>query len=430
MIFFLALRNLFLLRKRYAVMIIAIMLGFSLITVITALSNGAISVVKNKTARFFSGEVSVIPFSKEDRRYTEDPNELINYLKKSSLKIKSISPRTISYYSDANVIFFGGKYTELQRTVGVDFDTEYHVFSRLPIIAGSIQSMLEPDSENGIVLSAAVCGYLNAQVGDDITVQTQLDGGQFNTQTFILKAIFDEQNFFGYVSYMHRKALNMLLSYNENAATEIAIYSKGHTNITSFAEKVRTHLERSYQTLPQITTRKEYQLAWRNHKKGTETLAVISTDSQLDQIDKLLKAFLLGVYFILVVFLAITLVGILNTYKVLVYERTREIGAMRAMGMQKNQVKALFLTEAFFLSLFSSLCGFFLSFIILLAFHSINFYDFILISVFVEHGRLQFSITPQQTCINIFLIVVTVLLAAVQPSHKACNIQPVDALRS
>ncbi|MGL4986995.1 MAG: ABC transporter permease [Treponemataceae bacterium] len=430
MILFLALRNLFLLRKRYAVMIAAIALGFSLITVLTSLSNGAIMVVKNKAARFFSGEVSVIPFAKNDKRYIEDPQELISYLKKSPLPLKSVAPRTISYYSDANLIFFGGKYTELLRTVGVDFAAEKDTFSRIPIIAGSVASMLEPNSENGIILSSAISEYLNAQIGDDITIQTQLEGGQLNTQIFILKAIFDEKNFFGYVSYMHRAALNKLLSYNETAATEIAVYSRSSMSAAHFAERVRRYLEKSYQTLPQIKTRQEYQQAWSNHKKGVDTLAVISTDSQLDQIDKLLNAFLIGVYFILVVFLIITLIGILNTYKVLIYERTREIGVMRAMGMQKNQVKTLFLIEAFFLSLFSAFCGFFFAFIILYIFHSFDLHDFILISMFIERGKLQFSLTLYQTLLNILLVICTVLIAALQPSHKACNIQPVDTLRS
>ena len=47
----------------------------------------------------------------------------------------------------------------------------------------------------------------------------------------------------------------------------------------------------------------------------------------------------------------IVAVGITNTFRMVVYERTREIGTMRALGFQRSQTRLLFLVEALLLSL-------------------------------------------------------------------------------
>ncbi len=59
MIVKLAFKNLFLQRKRYTLMTIAVSTGFLLITVLSALSQGAIDTIRLKSARYFSGQICV-----------------------------------------------------------------------------------------------------------------------------------------------------------------------------------------------------------------------------------------------------------------------------------------------------------------------------------------------------------------------------------
>ncbi len=51
------------------------------------------------------------------------------------------------------------------------------------------------------------------------------------------------------------------------------------------------------------------------------------------------------------VLLVIIAVGIMNTLWIAIRERTREIGTLRAIGMQRARVLVMFLTEALMLSL-------------------------------------------------------------------------------
>ncbi len=67
-----------------------------------------------------------------------------------------------------------------------------------------------------------------------------------------------------------------------------------------------------------------------------------------------LDSIALGIFVILLV---ITGVGILNTFRMIIIERTREIGTMRAFGMQKGTVRSIFLWEAAFISLGGGAAG-------------------------------------------------------------------------
>jgi putative ABC transport system permease protein len=67
---------------------------------------------------------------------------------------------------------------------------------------------------------------------------------------------------------------------------------------------------------------------------------------------------LLGlVYALLALAVVIALIGIVNTLMLSVFERTHEIGLLRAVGMKRRQVRAMIRAEAVILSLFGAIIG-------------------------------------------------------------------------
>ena len=76
-------------------------------------------------------------------------------------------------------------------------------------------------------------------------------------------------------------------------------------------------------------------------------------DSQEKQLDQLLS--------IIQVFLGLSLViavlGITNTMALSVYERTRELGLLRAIGMTRRQLRRMIRWEAVIIALFGGLLG-------------------------------------------------------------------------
>jgi putative ABC transport system permease protein len=75
--------------------------------------------------------------------------------------------------------------------------------------------------------------------------------------------------------------------------------------------------------------------------------------TQQQQVNKLLGL----VYALLALAVIIALIGIVNTLMLSVFERTHEIGLLRAVGMKRRQVRAMIRSEAVILALFGAIIG-------------------------------------------------------------------------
>ena len=426
--FLFALRNLFMQRKRYALMALAVAVGFMLITVLTGLSYGALETIKTKAARYFSGHIIVYGFDEEEMSLP-DSKEYVEIINKSKLHFRTVSPRTI-YYGKEVRLFFGGHYIRLLRVIGADFETEGKELAKLPFTEGGIEKMTGSEGRNGIIISTEAARLLGARIGDDVIIYLRTEKGQYNTANMIVQGIFDESNIFGYAAYMNQKELNLLMDEPEDWATEIAVYSPEGSNITSDAEKLRLEFAKTQKVFPTIHDRHEfsdYRSANRGHKG--KTAAIMTVNAQLEQLKSLLDAFLVCTYFVLFVFLVIVMIGILNTYRVIVYERTREIGTMRAIGMQASDVKRIFLYEAVALALVASAFGLILG---LVTFHFVGLFDLSKVTaagMFTENGRLQYFIGLRSVALNLLFMLVAVVAAAWRPANQASKMPPAQALR-
>jgi putative ABC transport system permease protein len=75
--------------------------------------------------------------------------------------------------------------------------------------------------------------------------------------------------------------------------------------------------------------------------------------AQAQQVNQLLGL----VYALLALAVVIALIGIVNTLMLSVFERTHEIGLLRAVGMKRRQIRAMIRSEAVILSLFGAIVG-------------------------------------------------------------------------
>ncbi|MGO9660749.1 MAG: ABC transporter permease [Acidimicrobiales bacterium] len=75
--------------------------------------------------------------------------------------------------------------------------------------------------------------------------------------------------------------------------------------------------------------------------------------SQVSSVNQLLGL----IYALLALAVVIALVGIVNTLMLSVFERTREIGLLRAVGMKRRQVRTMVRTESVILSVFGAIIG-------------------------------------------------------------------------
>jgi len=424
-LFLIASRNLIRQRRRYALVAAAVAFGFALITVISGAAYGALDAVKAKAARYFSGHVTVSGIPPRGYPRLSDPEAVAAAVLEAKLPIRTIARRS-SYYQGDAALFFGGETVRQRKLIGVDFDAEGREFSGFRYVAGGWEAML--DDPRGILISEAAAKLLGCRLSDDLTLFLKTDTGQYNTAVLVVSGIFSETSLFGYAAYIRSDTLNALAGRPLGAATDLALYAESGADLDALAERVRLRLEKSFPTLPRFDSREE-RAAFIAKGIGAESLSVMSLDAQLSQITQLLDALLYLSYFVLAFFVCIVMVGVLNTYRVIVHERTREIGAMRALGMKRSSVAARFLSEAALRASAASVVGLAVGAAAARGLALIDLSGIPAAGLVTERGRLRFGLNGAAAALNLAAMALAAVAAALGPSRKAAAIPPAAAMR-
>ena len=94
------------------------------------------------------------------------------------------------------------------------------------------------------------------------------------------------------------------------------------------------------------------------HALGGYPDVKVQTRAQFEQTQSAQVNQLLGlVYALLGLAIVIALIGIVNTLMLSVFERTHEIGLLRAVGMKRRQIRAMIRTESVILAVFGAIIG-------------------------------------------------------------------------
>jgi ABC-type lipoprotein release transport system permease subunit len=126
----------------------------------------------------------------------------------------------------------------------------------------------------------------------------------------------------------------------------------------------------------------------------------------------------------------IILIGVVNTLRMTIRERTREIGTIRAIGMQKKDVRNSFILETMFLGLFSAITGTALAFLAMFGLSHIAIKaDDNPMSMLLVNSHLNFVPSVSATICYIGLIVIIAVVTAYFPARRAANMSAADALR-
>jgi ABC-type antimicrobial peptide transport system permease subunit len=133
-----------------------------------------------------------------------------------------------------------------------------------------------------------------------------------------------------------------------------------------------------------------------------------------------------------VLLLAVVIViGITNTMTIAVRERTREIGTLRAIGMQRGRVLLMFLIEAVLLGVLAAGAGGLVGALVATALDAAAIQlDIDAVRVVLLSDRLHLVPRALDVLAAVGTLTVVSALAALLPSMRAARITPVTAMQS
>jgi putative ABC transport system permease protein len=134
-------------------------------------------------------------------------------------------------------------------------------------------------------------------------------------------------------------------------------------------------------------------------------------DNQISGLSSILNI----LYVLLALSIVVSLFGIVNTLVLTVFERTREIGMLRAIGMTRRQIRRMIRHESVITALIGAAIGIVLG--IILAALLIVRVDF-----------LVFSFPTSQVIVFVIAAILVGVLAAIFPARRAAKLDPLEAI--
>jgi putative ABC transport system permease protein len=138
----------------------------------------------------------------------------------------------------------------------------------------------------------------------------------------------------------------------------------------------------------------------------------------IDKEDKEFQQFLSMLYVLLALSVVVSIAGIINTLVLAVFERTRELGMLRAVGMNRRQVRRMIRHESIITALIGAALGLPLGI----------FLGALIIQALGQY-EIQFKVPLDQLILFAVVAIVVGVLAAILPARRAARLNVLRALQ-
>jgi ABC-type lipoprotein release transport system permease subunit len=400
----LAWRNIWRNPRRTAVILTAVIIGVWSMILLGALMRGiAVGMVKNGIATL-TGHIQI-----HHKGYRDDPaieNSIFNLqIVEKALKESLPTGAQWTRRVRVNAIANNARHSSGVTMVGIDPLAE----AKISFIGSAISRghYLAEDDANGILVGEALLEKFETKIGRKLVLMSQDKEQEIASRAFRIVGVFraemesTEKQFV----FVARSAGQRMLKLG-NGISEIAILlSDGYEN------------RDVYKKLKTILPAKQFEVhSWRE-------LLPFQTAYL-----KILDGFMW--FWFLVVFVAMGF-GIVNTTLMAVFERMREFGLMKALGMKPWWILREVLVESFLLLICGLIVGNLLGFLSIYALSG-NGIDLSALAAGAEYAGMSRIIYPAIAVKDVWVANLTVLLlgllVSLYPAIKASRFTPVQAL--
>lgn len=271
------------------------------------------------------------------------------------------------------------------------------------VIAGRY---LKADDQDVIFIGKGMAEAMNVQVGDRITLTGRATHQQMRTRTLTIVGIFDVG-----IPDVEKRTLYMSLAEAQD------LYG-----LSGQSTEVMVSLQRLGQEAGVMN-------ALRPALPGYE---LASWDTNYPELQQAIsaKSGVMDVFGIII--LGIVGIGIFNLLLMAIYERTREIGVLGALGMKPGQISVLFLLEGAMMGLVGVAfgVGMGLALNILLGQAGLDFSKYASLTQYMAliTGKIYPTLGLEKLTQRVVTVIVITLLASLYPAQEAAQNEPAKSL--
>lgn len=436
-----AARNLVQAKRRSLLLSLALGLVTALLVFLLALSQGLTDSMIRSSTTLMSGHVNVGGFFKAK---STDANPIINRV----AEIRAIvdeHAEGVDYVIDRQRGFarLVSESDSLQTVlVGVDVRQEERLLSQIQLatqadykegggeqVAGDPRRLAEP---NTALIFAAQAKRLGVDVGDVLTVTAQTMSGVNNTGEVRVVAIAKDVGFMSnWNVFVPKRTLQELYRLDEDTSGAVMIYLDDPAKAPQVMGTLREALEaegfalRDYTPQPYFM---KFELVAGEPWRGLR-LDLTTWEDEISPLKWTLNAVETVSAILVTILLVIIVIGIMNTMWISVRERTREIGTLRAIGMGRAQVLAMFTAEAFLLGLMATTAGALVGALVSEGLDAARLRMPVdAMRAILMSDVLHLVVVPSRVIGAVVVFTLVCVLAALWPAAKAARMRPVTAI--
>jgi ABC-type lipoprotein release transport system permease subunit len=399
-LFTMAFRDLGRNRRRSFFSALALGMGLALLLLMAAFVEGEMRGAMDSTIRLQSGHLQIRAKSYDENKASLKWEDLIENPDQVAAKIATLAPVEVAtprLYA-SGIVAVRDISTGV-RVIGIDPPS----IANAPFQAGLVSGeFLSADDREGILIGKPLADKLDLKVGDKADLLVNTSNGDVDEQLFTVRGIYST----GTSAYDRNTVLMPLakaqtIAQAENHASIIFVLLKDQAQTDAVAAALQTS----------------------NYQVVTWT----KMNDLLIQAQDYADAFMVVLYLIV---LGITATVIVNTLVMSVFERTREIGILLAIGMKSRRILAMFLAETGYLAVGGIVIGLILGGLAVAYFTKFGFYigNMGITGILISDTIYTYLTLNDTVTLSIIALVIT-LLAGLYPALLASRLEPVDALR-
>lgn len=311
---------------------------------------------------------------------------------------------------------------------GIDIQAEPRFREVVQLEAGSLDALREP---GGILLFEDQAKRLGVGVGDAFTLSAPTARGMNNTADVRVVAVARNVGLLSsFHAFLPADDLRRLYQLRPDNTGALHLFLKDPSQAARVAARLRDALAHDGWKVMDADPQPYWQKFQRvNSEDWTgQRLDVTTWEDELSFLTWILSALQGLTGLLATVLMVIVVVGLTNTLWIAIRERTREIGTLRAIGMQRRKVLWLFLLEAGLLAVLGTLAGALLGWGIAAGLNRAHLAVPSAVQFFLMQRNLTLALHPATVLRDAGGVALVTTLAALYPSRRAAGLSPVSAM--